>query len=95
MVGLAVLVGGWIFDVSFMRSIIPGAPSMKINTALGLKISASAILLDRSRRSALQFLVPVCATALILISLATLMEYVQAGISGLTSYSSQIAHPYP
>lgn len=76
MVGLAVLVGGWIFDVSLMRSIILGAPSMKVNTALGLMISASAILLDRSRRSALQFLVPVCATALILISLATLMEYV-------------------
>jgi len=71
LVGLLVLVGGWAFDVSFMRSIIPGAESMKVNTALGLMISASALLLDGSRLKALTRLVPACATALTLISLAT------------------------
>jgi PAS domain S-box-containing protein len=76
LMGLAVLVGGWILGISFMRSIIPGAANMRVNTALSLMITASAILLDGCRRRALTRLVPVCATALILISLATLTEHV-------------------
>jgi hypothetical protein len=46
-VGLLVLVGGWILGFSPLLSVIPGATSMKVNTALGLIVVASAILLDR------------------------------------------------
>src|SRR3974377_2373087 len=52
LVGFAVLVGGWMLDFSFMRPVIPGAANMKVNTALGLMIAASAILLDARRSGA-------------------------------------------
>jgi len=69
-VGLLVLVGGWILGFSSLLSIIPGAASMKVNTALGLIVVASAILLDRGTQSQRR-LAQLCATLVILISLAS------------------------
>src|SRR5579872_7219145 len=46
LIGLVVLAGGWIFDVSALRTIIPGAASMKVNTALGIMLTASALVLE-------------------------------------------------
>jgi PAS domain S-box-containing protein len=70
---LLVLVGGWILGFSPLLSIIPGAASMKVNTALGLILVASAILLDRGPRSQRR-LAQLCAALVILISLATFIE---------------------
>ena len=82
-VGLLVLCGGWIFDFSAVRSIIPGAASMKANTACGLMLAAAGILLDGSFHTLARRLVPVCATLLILMSLATLMEDISGRSLGI------------
>jgi PAS domain S-box-containing protein len=72
-VGLVVLVGGWILGLSSLRSVIPGAASMKLDTAIGLILTASAILLD-TRSGPGRRLGRLCATLVILMSLATLIE---------------------
>jgi len=85
-VGVLVLAGGWILNLSSLRSIIPGTASMKVNTALGLMLTASAILIDRSPRQPLRYLVPVCGALLILISAATLFEDVSGWNLGLDEF---------
>jgi diguanylate cyclase (GGDEF)-like protein len=47
----ALLVLGWVLDVSAVRAVIPGSLGMKTQTALGLGVGAGALLLldDRSR----------------------------------------------
>jgi hypothetical protein len=72
-VGLLVLVGGWILGFSPLLSIIPGAAPMNVNTALGLVLVASAILLDPGRRLQRR-LAQLCAALVILIAAATLIE---------------------
>ncbi len=44
-VAVAVLVGGWMFDIAVVRSVFPGAVGMKALTALGLAAAALALLL--------------------------------------------------
>jgi diguanylate cyclase (GGDEF)-like protein/PAS domain S-box-containing protein len=49
-IGLAVFFGGWIFGssighISFLKTILPGAESMKANTALGLAFLGAALFL--------------------------------------------------
>ena len=48
-VGLAVFLGGWIGHISFLRTILPGAQSMKANTALGLVFLGAALCLNGRR----------------------------------------------
>lgn len=52
----------------------PGASTMKVNSALGMILAASAVFLDGGR-PALRRLVALFGTLLVLISLATLTEY--------------------
>jgi PAS domain S-box-containing protein len=84
-VGLLVLVGGWILGFSPLLSIIPGAASMKVNTALGLMLTASAILLNRGPRSQRR-LAQLCAALVILISLATLIEDISGWNLGIDQF---------
>jgi len=72
--GLLVLVGGWIFDSAAMRSIIPGAVSMKVNTAIGLMLTAAAILLDASPNRATRQLIRICSGVVVALAAATLWE---------------------
>jgi diguanylate cyclase (GGDEF)-like protein/PAS domain S-box-containing protein len=76
-IGLAFFLGGWIGKVSFLRTILPGAQSMKVNTALGLACLGAALWLhtraelsQRSRRSASTF-----AAIPSLIGALTFLEY--------------------
>ncbi len=73
-------------DIPLLRSIIPGADSMKANTALGLMLTASAILFDGDRPKLLRQMVPVCGTLLVLLSLATLLEDVTGGNFGIDEF---------
>lgn len=75
LIGLFVLTGGWMLNVSFLRSIIPGAASMKVNTALGVMLTAGALNLVDNGRAYLRRLAFVCGAFLTLISLITLIEY--------------------
>src|SRR3974377_1723735 len=83
-VGLLVLVGGWILGFSPLLSIIPGAASMKVNTALGLILVVSATILDRWPRS--RCLAQLCAALVILISLATLIEDISGWNLGIDQF---------
>jgi PAS domain S-box-containing protein len=74
LVGLLVVTGGWMLNFSILRSIIPGAASMKVNTALCVMVAASAILLHNGKSSLARYLTPIGAGLLILISLLTLLE---------------------
>ena len=48
-IGVVVFLGGWIGHISLLRTILPGAQSMKANTALGLVFLGAALYLDRRR----------------------------------------------
>ena len=77
-VGLVVLCGGWFGNVWFLRTILPGAASMKANTALGLILLGAALWLDGRRASnqggrTLAFIPAVIATIL---GALTTLEYV-------------------
>ena len=67
---------GWVFDVPRLRSILPGAVEMKVNTALALVLDAIALLIaSTSDRSRLKRLTQILAMLGSAIGLATLAEY--------------------
>ncbi len=45
-----VSLAGWTFDLEELTTFLPGAPSMKVNTALGLLAAGSSLLLRQSGR---------------------------------------------
>ena len=76
LLALLVLVG-WVFDISVLKSVLPGAVEMKANTAVGLLLTATSLLMLRTRplprwQSAAQLV----ALAVAAIGAATLCEYV-------------------
>ncbi len=79
MVALAGLLG-WLLDVPMLRSTIPGAVEMKVNTAIGLLALACALALtcvpagSAARRAATALGVLLTA-AVVAIGVATLVEY--------------------
>jgi len=83
-VGLVVLVGGWIFNSAPLRSVIQGAASMKVNTALCLMLAASAILLESGQfKSVRRRFAQLCSTLLVLVSALTLLEYISGWTFGI------------
>jgi PAS domain S-box-containing protein len=48
----ATVLGGWVFDVSMLKSIYPSLATMKPNTALGLACLGATMLLQDQQRSA-------------------------------------------
>src|SRR5690348_9915353 len=84
--GLMVLVGGWIFDSAAMRSIIPGAVSMKVNTAIGLMLTAAAILLDASPNRATRQLIRICSGVVVALAAATLWEDLSGRDLGIDNF---------
>ncbi|QRN96429.1 HAMP domain-containing histidine kinase [Archangium violaceum] len=81
--GIVLLVGlvvfaAWLFDISSLKGLRPGLPTMKANTALCFMLSGSTlVLLSFSRPSVFrQWAVRVGAGLLILISGPTLAQYI-------------------
>src|SRR4029077_3464857 len=78
LLGATVLVG-WLSDIAFLKSVLPGQISMKANTAIGFLCGGLALsLLWRSDSLAFsRFRYPAAFTSLItlLIGLVTLAEY--------------------
>ncbi len=75
MLGLVVLMG-WLFSIPLLKSVIPGAVEMKVNTAIGLVLSAFALFILSSQPSlSQQRLAQALALAVAALGLATLGEY--------------------
>jgi PAS domain S-box-containing protein len=86
LIGMLVLLG-WRFDIVEIKSVFPTFPTMKVNTAVGFCLSAvslwsvgpsifnasSEVVHRRQQRH--QSIVRICAVALLLLSAATLGEY--------------------
>jgi len=76
-VGLLVLVG-WLFDISALKSIVPGFGTMEASTALAFVLSGVSLWLaciTREHRWA-DLIAKGCATVIVLIGVLTLTEYV-------------------
>lgn len=77
-----VVILGWMFDIPLLKSVLPGLPLMKVNTATCFILSGSSLWLwhQHSRRQNLkskvvQFLIFNFAFLIILIASLTLIEY--------------------
>jgi hypothetical protein len=46
-----IVLAGWAFGLPFLKSVLPGAVEMKANTAVGLVLTGSALLILGSRPS--------------------------------------------
>src|SRR5436853_3539004 len=69
---------GWLFDLTSVRSVFSGWPSMVPNTALGLIVAAGSLWLLRDaqpRKQWMQRLAQLGAALLVLFALLTLSEY--------------------
>jgi diguanylate cyclase (GGDEF)-like protein/PAS domain S-box-containing protein len=87
LIGSLVLLG-WALDIVVFKSILPQLTSMKANTAIGFMITGLALwfLLKRPATQLARAIVLVCAVAIALLGLLTLIEYVfgwQFGIDQL------------
>jgi PAS domain S-box-containing protein len=75
LIGLAVIIG-WMVDLPALRSVIPGAVEMKVNTALGLIAAAFAGWLTIASASTAQRAIGMLLSAFVaLLGAATLYEY--------------------
>ncbi|MBI5637933.1 MAG: PAS domain S-box protein [Nitrospinae bacterium] len=82
--GIAVLllgisvIAGWLFDVTFLKSILPGLPAMKVNLAAGFILLAASvwmIQIKRMHNPAFRLAARLCSSTAILIGVLTLVEY--------------------
>jgi protein-histidine pros-kinase len=84
LIGCIVLVGGWALHFTRLKSLIPNAPTMKPNTALGL-ICAAASLLPGSvqRKARLRGLTVFSNALVVVIGALTLGEYITGRSFGI------------
>jgi PAS domain S-box-containing protein len=75
-IGLAVLVGGWIFSVEFFKTPLAGYATMKANTAVALMLGGCALFSSGSQSRLVRLFANVSSVCLLLIGGLTLAEYV-------------------
>jgi hypothetical protein len=79
MPGLIVLTG-WALSIPLLKSVFPGAVEMKVNTAIGLILSACALFILSVQPSLLQKrIAQASALAVMALGIATLGEYLFGG----------------
>ncbi len=66
---------GWVFSLPALRSLIPGAVQMKVNTALALLLAGIALTLVRRQSAVAQNAALVLACAVAAVGAATLCEF--------------------
>src|SRR5688500_13212331 len=76
-VGILVLIG-WLFDISALKSILPGLSTMKANTSLAFVLAGLSLWLAQTRHEnqRVDLIAKGCATFVVLIGLFTLSEYI-------------------
>jgi PAS domain S-box-containing protein len=99
-IGFLVLIG-WLFGISALKSILPGLATMKANTALAFVLAGLSLWLAsiKHENQRVDLIAKGCATFAILIGLLTLTEYVFRqgfGIDQLLFKDTPTpANPYP
>ncbi|MEG4329386.1 PAS domain-containing sensor histidine kinase, partial [Microcoleus sp. herbarium5] len=82
-IGCTVILG-WIFDLQFLKSILPGLVTMKANTAVCFILGGFSLFIQQIRRTKFtarkyqknhKYLIWGCSFLIILISLLTLVQY--------------------
>ena len=75
-VAVLVLVGGWLLNMEFLRSLSPGMATMKVNTAIGIGSLGTALcLLQENAGQWRRLLGLLSASVALLIGLISLIEY--------------------
>lgn len=96
--GVAVL-GGWMFDVLPLKTLLPGLSSMKANTALGLLLLGCAVgLMSRAEGRGkegkrFQVVADALAAIAVCVALTTLAEYVFGWRAGIDELFFRDVHP--
>jgi diguanylate cyclase (GGDEF)-like protein/PAS domain S-box-containing protein len=75
-ISLAVLTG-WFLNISFLKNVLPGAQTMKVNTALGLMFAGLALCVEGSDRLTIvgRRVALACAGTVALVGALTCVEY--------------------
>lgn len=85
LLGIAVI-AGWMLDVTFLKSILPGLPAMKVNLAAGfifLSVSLWMTQTGKAQHPAFRQAAHLCSSAAILIGAFTLLEYITGWDAGI------------
>ncbi|GAA5039336.1 hypothetical protein GCM10011506_38430 [Marivirga lumbricoides] len=77
---------GWLTDIGFLLSLIPGAPTMKFNTALLFILISFSIIMKGNKNKVLDGLAIVFAVVTFLISTLTLAQYILAINIGVDNF---------
>ncbi|MBC7385117.1 MAG: hypothetical protein H7301_03015 [Cryobacterium sp.] len=87
--GIAVL-AGWHFEISALKTVLPGLISMKANTAIGLiALASSGMVLANSRLTNLSRTMAICFSMIaFILGVLTLSEYLLRIDSGRRSVES-------
>ncbi|MFA6431225.1 MAG: ATP-binding protein [Candidatus Margulisiibacteriota bacterium] len=73
-----VVIGGWIFDVSVFKSVLPGLVTMKFNSALAFVLTGLSFVILQTKRSnrSVVWLGRFCSVLALLIGVLTFFEYI-------------------
>lgn len=76
-IGMIVILG-WIFDISLLKSILPNLVTMKANTAIGFILGGISLNLwpNHQKRSQISWLGKITASLVLLLGLLTLIQYI-------------------
>ena len=87
----ALVMAGWLADIEIFKTIAPGLPSMKFNTALAFALAGAALLLRKSPRVA-----QALALAVLLLGMVTLSQYMFGWELGIDQWLvREMATPQP
>ena len=95
-VGLVIMLG-WLMDILTLRSIVPGLPAMRFNTALSFMLVGSSLwfLQNEEASQARKGIGKVLASLALLISLLTLSEYLFGWNLGIDELFIKDVHSSP
>ena len=80
-----IVLAGWAFDVSYLKSVLPGFPAMKPNTAIAFAVAGVGVLLipKHDQRENFGRAAVVCGVVVSLIGFLTLCEYIAGSDFGI------------
>jgi Co/Zn/Cd efflux system component len=91
-VSLLVIVG-WIFDITLLKSVSPNWQSMTVSTALGFFIAGAAIYLLARNEEGHSEIAEVFLPIMVILSTLMLAQYVFAALSGVPARFEELVNP--